>query len=233
MMDFFIDENFKYSHYKDKSVLIVGGGPSTSEVKWESIDVDYIWSCTNFFMNPNLTNKNIDLVSLGNLQNYNDSRLLNYLDYNIQTKVLFENNYLYPQTLTKNSDFLYKYRGRIFYGETAKSYTGIVGPPARLLILAASLGFKDIYFVGIDGFDKNLKNTHSFTDEAGLREGATHNKYEKYYNDHTEFAKKLYENFGNRVKFRNLGEAAVSHNIISFVSKQLFPLDESILNQIK
>ena len=232
-MDFFIDENFKYDHYKGKSVLIVGGGPSTKEVNWKKLDVDYIWSCTNFFMSTEITSEKLDLVSLGNLQDYKDERLLTYLDSNRECKVLFEQNYLYPATLSNNLDFLNKYKNRIYYGQLEKSYTGIVGPPARMITLAANLGFKDVYFVGVDGFDPSLKNVHAFTKEDGLREGATHNSYEVYYNAHTTFAKNIHRDFGNRVNFRNLGEAAQSHNIISFVSKEKFPLTKQIYEKIK
>ena len=232
-MDFFIDENFKYNQYKDKSVLIIGGGPSTMEVDWQSVGVDFIWSCTNFFMNEDITSKKLDLVSLGNLQDYRDERLLSYLDSNTDCKVLFEQNYLYPATLSNNLDFINKYKNRIHYGQLDKSYTGIVGPPARMITLAANLGFKEIYFVGVDGFDPSLKNAHSFTDEKGLREGAAHNTYDAYYQAHTSFANSIYRDFGNRVNFRNLGEVATSHNIISKVSLEKFPLPKKIYEKLR
>jgi len=232
-MDFFIDENFDYSQYKGKSVLIIGGGPSTAEVNWKNVKADYIWSCTNFFMNENITQKEIDLVSLGNLQNYKDERLLNYLDSNINCKILFEQNYLFPYTLSNNLEFVNKYKNRIHYGQLEKRYTGITGPPARMITLAANIGFKDIYFVGLDGFDKNLKNTHSFTKEDGLREGATWNQYETYYTAHTRFAENIHRDFSSRVNFYNLGEAAKSHNIISTVSKKKFPLSKELYEKLK
>lgn len=232
-MDYFIDSNFKYEQYKDKTLLIVGGGPSTSEVKWDNIERDYTWSCTNFYMNERISFCDLDLVALGNLQKYSDKKLLSYLDYNPQCKILFENNYLYSDTLSKNVAFINKYKGRIYYGECDKSYTGIVGPPARLIVLASNLGFKNIYFVGIDGFDIDMKNTHAFTKEPGLREGATHNTYDKYYKDHTEFAENIHKSFGNRINFHNLGEAAKSHNIMSAVSRNLFPLSKETYEALR
>ena len=232
-MHFFIDENFKYEQYRDKSVLVIGGGPSTLEVKWENLKVDYIWSCTNFFLNERLLNIDLDLVSLGNLQDYYNRDLLTYMDTHPNTKVLFETDYLYPKTLQENAHFTSKYSNRIYRGEGEKSYTGIVGPPARLITLAANVGFKDIYFVGIDGFDPQLKNVHAFTKEDGLREGAVHNKYELYYNAHTSFAKNIYKDFGNRINFHNLGEAATCHNIMSFVSKEYYPLNNQLYEKLK
>ena len=88
-MDFFIDETFEYKQYRNKSVLVIGGGPSTLEVNWKNLNVDYIWSCTNFFLNSDITSEDIDLVSLGNLQDYRDKRLTSYLDTHINCKILF------------------------------------------------------------------------------------------------------------------------------------------------
>ena len=232
-MNYFIDKNFKYNHYLNKSVLIIGGGPSTDEVQWNRLEVDYKWSCTNFFMNLLLQQTELDLVTLGNLQDYKNIDLLTYLDTYTNCKILFENNYLYPETLSYNQEFIEKYNDRIFYGQLDKSYTGIVGPPARLITLAANLGFKDIYFVGIDGFDPNMKNLHSFTKEAGLREGASHNSYDLYYGAHTSFAERIYQDFGNKSNFYNLGEIAESHNIMKEVSHQLFPISKDLYEKLK
>ena len=204
-MDFFIDETFEYKQYRNKSVLVIGGGPSTLEVNWKNLNVDYIWSCTNFFLNSDITSEDIDLVSLGNLQDYRDKRLTSYLDTHINCKILFENNYLYSETLTKNQDFLATYRDRIHYGELNKEYTGIVGPPARMVTLAANVGFK----------------------------GAVHSTYEKYFDAHTLFANNIHRDFANRVNFHNLGEAADSHNIISFVSEKKFKLKKELYEKLK
>lgn len=232
-MNYFIDKNFKYEQYRNKSVLIIGGGPSTDEVQWEKLEVDYKWSCTNFFMNLLLQKTELDLVALGNLQDYRNNDLLNYLDTYTNCKVLFETNYLYPDTLSYNQDFVDRYNDRIFYGQLDKQYTGIVGPPARLITLAANLGFKDVYFVGIDGFDPNFKNVHSFTKEEGLREGASHNSYDLYYGAHTSFGERIYHDFGDKVNFYNLGEIAESHNIIKKVSQQFYPLSKQLHEKLK
>lgn len=232
-MNFFISNNFKYSQYSGKSVLIIGGGPSTLDVNWQDINVDYKWSCTNFFMNDDITKHNLDLVSLGNLQDYKSPKLHSYLDKITSCKILFENNYLYPNTLKDNYDFVQKYQSRIVYGSLDKNYTTIVGPPARMVTLAANLGFKNVYFVGIDGFDKQLKNEHAFTKEDGLRKDAVHNSYEAYYDAHTTFANRLYTDFGSGVNFYNLGEVSRSHNIISEVSKDLFPLPKKLHDKIR
>lgn len=228
-MDYFIENRFPYKDYIGKSLLVVGGGPSTLDVNWNNLDVDYIWSCNGFYLNDKVSSVDLDLVALGNLQDWNHPNLTTYLEEHSNTKILLETNYLYPDKLSKNKLFMDSNKGRVYQGQLAKDATGIVGPPARLMVLACCIGIKDLYFVGIDGFDPQLKNTHAFTKEEGLKPEAVHNTYEKYLKDHTFFAKSIYEKFGNRVNFHNLGEKSKAHNIISITSKQHFPLDEKVL----
>jgi hypothetical protein len=233
-MDYFLDENFNYEQYKDKSVLIIGGGPSTREVKWENLNYDYIWTCTDFYLNDRILSKNIDLGTLGNLQDFNHPSLHSMLDTNKNLKILIELDYIYPETFSKNNLFFEKYYNRIHYSKCSdKSYTSFVGPPARLMLLACYLGMKQVYFVGLDGYDKNMKAAHSFKSEYKIREGAVYNTYEMWYNAMTTFTEKIWNDFKDTVEFFNLGEAAESHNIPSFVSKDKFPLKQEIYEKIK
>ena len=55
---------FDAAKYKDKSILIIGGGTSTLDVNWESIDYDYIWTCNDFFLEDRVVSKDIDLYLL-------------------------------------------------------------------------------------------------------------------------------------------------------------------------
>lgn len=232
-MEYLISENFNCSKYEGKSILILGGGPSTNEVNWENLEYDYVWSCTNFFMNDRILNQNLDLGTLGNLQNFKDQRLINFLETNPQLKILIETDYLYPNTIPDNRDFFTQYEDRIYYGKCDKSYTTFVGPPARLMLLACNLKAGKIYFAGIDGYDKNMKNPHSFTDVKGLNEEAAYNKYEMWYKAMTTFTNRIWEDFNHRTEFFNLGEVSQCHNIPSFVSKEKFPLPPEVYEKIK
>lgn len=227
-MEYFIDREFPFREYKGKSVLIIGGGPSTIDVKWQNVKTDYIWSCNDFYLNKRLLETKLDLVAMGNLQDYTNSSLLEYLDKG-ETKILIEDNHIRTTTLQNNKSFYNRYKSRVHRGHVDKEYTGIVGPPSRLITLACNLGMSDIYYVGIDGFDKSLKNIHAFTNEDGLRGEASHDSYDKYYNHITEFFKRVYRDFGSRTNFHNLGEVTNAHNIPSFVSKELYPLSNEIL----
>ena len=35
--------------YKDSTILVVGGGPSTTYCNWENEDRDFTWSCNHFY----------------------------------------------------------------------------------------------------------------------------------------------------------------------------------------
>ena len=230
-MEYFIDREFPFREYKGKSVLIIGGGPSTIDVKWQNIKTDYIWSCNDFYLNKRLLEIKLDLVAMGNLQDYTNSSLLEYLDKG-ETKILIEDNHIRTTTLQNNKSFYNRYKSRVHRGHVDKEYTGIVGPPSRLVTLACNLGMSDIYYVGIDGFDKSLKNMHAFTNEDGLRGGAAHGSYDKYFDHITGFFERVHRDFGQRVNFHNLGERSSAHNIPSFVSKKLYPLNEQILENL-
>lgn len=226
-MQYLIDENFNYKKYSGSSVLIVGGGPSTNEVKWKNIKADFVWTCNDFYLNEKTLSTKFDLVALGNLVNFNNEALLEYLTVNTECNILFELEYLYNQTLTENQSFLERFKGRYYFGRNDKEYASLVGPPARLMMLAANVGVSEIYYVGVDGFDPDMKNRHAFTKEPGLREGAVKNKYQMYYEGITGFLVRIAEDFKD-VTFYNLGEMSQSHNIPSFVSKNINPLPDHI-----
>lgn len=226
-MQYLIDENFNYKKYSGSSVLIVGGGPSTNEVKWENIKADFVWTCNDFYLNEKALSTKFDLVALGNLVNFNNEALLEYLTANTKCNILFELEYLYNQTLTENQSFLERFKGRYYFGRNDKEYASLVGPPARLMMLAANVGVSEIYYVGVDGFDPDMKNRHAFTKEPGLREGAVKNKYQMYYEGITGFLVRIAQDFKD-VTFYNLGEMSQSHNIPSFVSKNINPLPDHI-----
>ena len=53
--------------YNNKEILVIGGGTSTLDVKWEGvINPDtYIWTCNDFYRNERVRSQNIDLYQLG------------------------------------------------------------------------------------------------------------------------------------------------------------------------
>ena len=61
--------------FKDKTILVLGAGNSTLDVKWENLDYDYLWTCNQFFLLDRIDNVKVDLVTLGYNVNLYDKKL--------------------------------------------------------------------------------------------------------------------------------------------------------------
>ena len=55
----------RFLRYKNKKLLIVGGGPTTNQCQWENLDYDYIWSVNHFYKHPKLQKLPVDLCLVG------------------------------------------------------------------------------------------------------------------------------------------------------------------------
>ena len=53
-MRYSIERDFPHLDYQGKEILIIGGGPSTIDVKWENIKTDFVWSCNDFYLGLSL-----------------------------------------------------------------------------------------------------------------------------------------------------------------------------------
>ena len=84
-------EHPKIQDNKNKSVLIIAGGPSVNTVKWENLEFDQIWSCNQYFLNEKVASHKIDLVTIiGGLFDYqNEEKFINSIQEN-DTLVSFE-----------------------------------------------------------------------------------------------------------------------------------------------
>ena len=58
--------------FKDSTILILGAGNSTLDVKWENVTYDYLWTCNDFFLLDRINNVKVDLVTLGHGTNLYD-----------------------------------------------------------------------------------------------------------------------------------------------------------------
>ena len=63
--------SFNLEDFGGKTILILGGGTSTLDRKWENLDYDYLWTCNSFYMEERLLNKKVDLFMLGYLTDTN------------------------------------------------------------------------------------------------------------------------------------------------------------------
>lgn len=151
---------------KDKTIMIVGGGPSAVEADWTQYEYDQLWSCNHFFLNKKLASRNVDLwMCADEVDLLGDKRLHKYL------KEVGKNSWhcLYPtrapiQRATTEGTHQYikdvqKVIPNITYAHLR--YRSKIGIMPRLLLLAIFAGASKVYVVGMDGLPTN-RTTHAF-----------------------------------------------------------------------
>ena len=217
--------------YKGKSILFLSGGPSTDSIKWENIDCDYIWSCNNFFLNPRIASKNVDLITIApNIELVNNVELHKYLQNN-NTNISFEierGDYIKDFQQMKQFSDMYKDRCT-FYHTRYRSQPGV---SLRLLCYAIMLGASDIYFSGIDGFKKEGPN-HCF--EVNKKNPNWYNTYGPRFQDRQyvifwEYLLNLREKYN--FTLYNLGKGH-PYNVSTEISEKVFPLSKEIQEKIR
>ena len=77
------------SKYKNKKILIVGGGQSTLDTKWENLDYDYLWTCNDFYKEERVLSKDIDLYALAFTTDLRDFTLIKKLRKS-NTTIIYE-----------------------------------------------------------------------------------------------------------------------------------------------
>ena len=151
-----------FAKYRDKSVLIIGGGPSTNELRWEKLDVDYIWSLNHCFLNPKLRNINLDLITITSETDVSNSLFRDFVIKN-NCSIGLGYEFHWGQENVKKPLLELKKKNNVFCFQTR--YKSQLGGMPRLMILAHFLGIKNIYYVGFDGVIKIFEGEHAF--EAG------------------------------------------------------------------
>ena len=88
-----------FSKYKDSSILLFAGGPSTNKLLDDELPkVDYFWSLNYFYKNDRLPK--IDLAALGKEVDMGDKKLIDYI---IIEKVSGEDLYIYNESFEDSS----------------------------------------------------------------------------------------------------------------------------------
>lgn len=142
--------------YKDKKILIIGGGPSTKKLLSEDYkdvfkNYDYLWSSNSFFLNPTLKKIKIDLAMM---MLEPDLYSKEFIDYTKKFKptIGFELHNKWAKEKFEYDD--------LFMMQTR--FYGILGVCQRMIIFANILGAKQIGFIGLDGLKSIKKGDHSF-----------------------------------------------------------------------
>lgn len=154
--ELFLKSYLNFDFVKNKSVLVVGGGPSSEKLTDDIINsYDLIFSCNHFFKNDFLKNHKIDLALVGDEVDFNDEDFLHYV--NTYRPILgFEHSSRRSTinliSLSENYENCFIYLTRYF---------SRLGYAPRACILARLFGANRVDFIGVDGFKKG-DNSHFF-----------------------------------------------------------------------
>lgn len=222
-----------FEKYTGKNVLILGGGQSTLDTKWENLPYDYIWTCNDFYLEPRVLNQEIDLYVLAFTTPLKEERLRNKLKGS-NTTVLYERSHYRYKQLTP--DFQkFKDAIEIPVHETELQFFKDTDRPAyksgaafRLIQLALSTEAKTIYFAGFDGFNKDFSNIHAFTKHKGLKKTDTRRDYEGHPMSYVSIFTDAFivlKGVKGYERLQNLGEG-YDYNLGTPISREFFPLTE-------
>jgi len=196
-----IDEMKKY---KDSTILIVAGGPSTNHCDWEKEERDYTWSCNRFYKNEKIKNAKIDLFYINSETHMGIPELSEYVKQH-NTICAADTTISRPPNILqsfKNADCnTILFATRMFLSSGA-------GP--KLVSLALLAGAKEIKLVGIDGWTRKQIMTrnageHAFESNKQLKisDNYTYNIQRR---ENVVFWDYLMTEYPH-VKFKNLGES--------------------------
>lgn len=142
----------EFHDYKDQTVFIIGGGPSTLETNIESVDRDFTWSLNHFFMNDKMKNTEIDLALILGEPKFETPEFQEYLN-KYKPLIGFE---VHDRWFTHKFDDYDNY-----FGMHTKFY-GRLGGGVRMVLFAAALGCKEVKFTGFDGPESIYEGKHAF-----------------------------------------------------------------------
>lgn len=211
--------NLLCENIHNKKVLVLGAGPSASEVEWTSFNWDVLVTANFFYLREEMLSKNIVHVTLSRLVDLNDSRLISFLDTNTETTIAFEPSKLSFYNSSPYKKFVDKYRDRIIFYNISSKVASKEGVAARVCWLVLSCDPDHLYICGIDGISKNVNSDpkNYFRNHRGTMDNYS---YDQYYKSFQSFGKYLYTVAEERdIKITNLGKGK-SYNMMTNISEQ-------------
>ena len=225
------------SKYKDKTILILGGGTSTLDTKWENLKYDYVWTCNEFYLEPRVLNQDIDLYVLSHTVDLKSNVLIDKLrDSN--TSIILEPTHFRDKVYqTEYKVFKSKVNKEVFKKDIAHIHSpgGKSGVTFRLILLSLFTEASQILFSGFDGFNKDFTNKHAFTKHPGLKDTDKRRTYEGTEDSYVTIFTDAFNILTTRPGFerlQNLGEG-FDYNIGTPISKEYFPLKKEIYEKIR
>jgi len=200
----------------DKKVLVLGSGPSAREVDWKSEEWDVLVTTSFFYLNTEVLNKKPFHVTLSDIVDLTDNRLLEYLDSNELCTIGFEPKPDPFYETEQYKKFVLRYKDRLIYYNVTGDKEGVA---ARLCWLILACEPTSIYLCGIDGISKQRENDpqNYFRNHNGTMDKYP---YEMYHKSFQNFAENLYSTAKDMsVAIKNLGKGK-PYNMFSNVSEK-------------
>ena len=165
----------KKEQYNDKSILILGGGPTTNIIldKLDKIPHDYIWSINKCYLNDKIPNIDTYFASryiTDEMYLIKNKKYINFLK-KINNIIFCENSFTHYLFVKDTYDMLpdmtpmFHTQNIIEKENTYWEFyrlNSILGCGVRMILSAIYSGAKNIYIAGIDGYDLDGTNNHSF-----------------------------------------------------------------------
>jgi len=188
--------------YKDSTILVVGAGPSSLDIDWQSEERDYTWSCTKFYLNEKLQDCGVDLATVGGNVDLGDKDFQSFITKH-NTLCVFEGGVSPFKTPEQLLNFKNLFPNQVSYYHTR--YFSKLGSAARLILFASFVGAKEVKFIGFDGDPVNQK--HAFEGENKIhdevwRNSSTRNLYRRQFAIYWDYVLGL----DNGVLYTNLGK---------------------------
>ena len=218
--DGFCESLPELENYKGSTVLVVGGGPSTSFCDWEDEERDFTWSCNHFYKNDKLLNCKVDMFYVNAETHMGIESLSNYIKEH-DTICAIDTSISRPEYLIQS---FVKEKCKTMFFNLRLFLTSGAAP--KMVALACLLGAKHVKVVGMDGWtEEQIKNLHAgphaFENNKKLKISANYT-YD-FQRRETVVFWDYYLNFlENNVIFSNIGET-YPDNTSSDISKKMFP----------
>lgn len=229
--------SFNLEHFHKKTILVIGGGTSTLDRRWEDTEWDYLWTCNDFYKEPRVLDQKVDLYMLGHQTDITSSILSSKLRQD-KPFTFYEPVYYRGKQNTKSFKEFQESIGYpafsmdIPYNDSVYSVAQKAGATFRLIQLALMTNASYINFIGFDGFNKKFSNIHAFSKHEGLKPTDTRRDWKTGYYDVFVEAYKYLAAMKDSYRLQNLGES-LDYNLGTEISKKFFPLKKEVYDKIR
>ena len=160
------DEIIYKNHHNDlkgKKVLIVGGGPSSVDIKWQN-HYDYVMTSNNYY--KKFSDHKPYMINFTPYINLDDPELLSFVDSGNFYIGLEADAFLKEHEIVMVRKFWPKYKDRIVLFHTR--YSSAIGVSTRQAVFAVLMGASEVHLCGMDLFKDTTSTRHSFEANKSL-----------------------------------------------------------------